>query len=349
MAEVRENITNKNESIYVQKFPSCLLCNNEGVLLYNNLRDRLFDAPGIWALRHCPNCDLVWLDPQPLPGELSKLYTQYYTHQVEKASRKRLARLRNIIKTSILQTCFGYFMEQNKLLGWFFSLISPFKEIVGGSILWLKAQERGRLLDIGCGNGQFLSRMRELGWEVVGVEPDPEAVHIAKEQFGLEVFEGSLEQVELPQNSFDAITMNHVIEHVPDPIGALAKCHRLLKPGGKLVIVTPNIQSLGSHLFGRYWRGWEVPRHLFLFSPKSLRMCAERAGLKVQELRTTAKGARRMWAASRLIKKNGKLPGGSVKRLTLQMKLEGLVFWIVEHVLCQLKDVGEEIVLITTK
>ncbi|MBO8143316.1 MAG: class I SAM-dependent methyltransferase [Thermodesulfobacterium sp.] len=349
MAEMRENITNKNESVYVQEFPFCLLCNNEGMFLYNNLRDCLFEVPGIWAFRHCPNCGLVWLDPQPLPSELSKLYTQYYTHQVERASRKWLASLRNVIKTSILQTCFGYSMEQNKLLGWLFSLIGPFKEIVGRSIMWLKAQERGRLLDIGCGNGQFLYRMRELGWEVVGVEPDPEAVRIAKEQFGLEIFEGNIEQVELPPNSFDAITMNHVIEHVSDPIGTLGKCYRLLKHGGKLVIVTPNIQSLGLHLFGKYWRGWEVPRHLFLFSPKSLRMCAERAGFKVQELSTTAKGARWMWAASRLIKKNGKLPGGSPKRVTLQIKLEGLVFWIVEQALCQLKNVGEEIILIATK
>ncbi len=346
---MREDITNKNENVYVQEFPSCLLCNSEGMLLYNNLRDRLFDAPGIWALRHCPNCELVWLDPQPLPGELSKLYTQYYTHQVEGASRKRLASLRNVIKTSILQTHFGYSMEQNKILGLLFSLVGPFKEIVGRSIRWLKAQERARLLDIGCGNGQFLSRMRELGWEVVGVEPDPEAVRIAREQFGLKVFKGSLEQVELPQNSFDAITMKHVMEHVPDPIGALAKCHRLLKPEGKLVIVTPNIKSLGTHLFGKYWRGWEVPRHLFLFSPKSLRMCAEQAGFKVQELRTTAKGARWMWAASRLMKKNGKLPGGSPRRVSLQMKLEGLGFQIVEQALSQLKNVGEEIILIATK
>ena len=78
-------------------------------------------------------------------------------------------------------------------------------------------------------------------------------------------------------------------------------------------------------------------------------MCAERAGLKVQELRTTAKGACWMWAASRLIRKNGKLPGGSPRRVSLQMKLEGLVFWIVKYLLSQLKDIGEEIILIATK
>ena len=216
-------------------------------------------------------------------------------------------------------------------------------------LVLFKAGDRGRLLDVGCGNGRFLAQMRKLGWEVVGVEPDPEAVRIAKERFGLEVFQGTLEEAGFPDNSFDAITMNHVIEHVPDPIRLLAECRRVLKPGGKLVVVTPNIWSLGRRLFGEHWRGWEVPRHLFLFSPKSLRTCAERAGLVVQNLRTTSKGARFIWAASWLIRRDGKLPGGSPQRVGLWLRLEGLAFWAVEYMLCRVGPFGEEIVVEAVK
>ena len=230
-----------DQDISIQEMKNCPFCSNEGVPLYQGFRDRLFGAPGIWSLMRCPKCDLVWLNPRPIGNDISKLYTEYYTHQPEDSSKKRLASLRKAVKTSILQSAFGYPVNaQGGPFGWVFPKIGPLKEIVGGSVMWLKAGERGRLLDVGCGNGRFLAQMRGLGWEVVGVEPDPEAARIAKERFGLEVFQDTLEEAKFPNDSFDAITMNHVIEHVPDPVGLLAESRRILKPGGKLVVVTPN-------------------------------------------------------------------------------------------------------------
>ncbi|WP_353686677.1 class I SAM-dependent methyltransferase [Thermodesulfovibrio sp. 3462-1] len=158
--------------------------------------------------------------------------------------------------------------------------------------------------------------MKGLGWKVVGVDPDSKAVQIAREEFDLEVFQGTLEEAKFPDNSFDVITMNHVIEHVPDPIVLLTECRRVLKPEGKLMVVTPNIGSLGRRLFGEYWLHWDPPRHLFLFSPKSLRTCAERAGLIVRAIWTTSKGARFLWEASYLIKRDGNLPGVHLKDRT---------------------------------
>jgi 2-polyprenyl-3-methyl-5-hydroxy-6-metoxy-1,4-benzoquinol methylase len=114
---------------------------------------------------------------------------------------------------------------------------------------------------------------------------------VAHEKFSLNVFQGTLEEAEFPDEHFDTITMNHVIEHVPDPIKVLEECRRELKPGGRLVVVTPNIKCLGHYIFRENWRGLEVPRHLFLFSLPSLRACAEAAGLEASELRTTARRA----------------------------------------------------------
>ncbi len=345
----RKQIAATNEGIHVEEMSACYLCGMEGLLLYENLRDRLFTAPGTWSLMRCSQCDLAWLNPQPVASDISKLYAEYYTHQLKDVPKKRLGSMRKAVEGHILQKEFGYSLNvESGLLVRILSWLGPIKEVIGGSVMYLNANNGGRLLDVGCGNGRFLAQMRELGWEVTGVEPDPIAVQVARERFGLEVFQGTLEEAGFPDNSFDAITMNHVIEHVPDPIGLLTECRRLLKPGGKLVVVTPNIRSLGARLFGEAWRGWEPPRHLFLFSPKSLRVCAQRAGLQVQALWTTSKGARYFWAATRLIRRDGRLPGGQFQQQGL-LRLEGLAFWAVECALCWVGQFGEEVVLVGVK
>jgi SAM-dependent methyltransferase len=191
--------------------------------------------------------------------------------------------------------------------------------------------------------------MQELGWEVTGVEPDGEAAKVALERFGLSVHEGALEEVAFPDDTFDAITMSHVVEHLPDPISTISECRRILKKGGRLVVTVPNIESLSYRIYREAWRGLEVPRHLFLFSSPTLRACVERSGLQLLELRTTARTARWMWAASRLIRRNGILSGGSPPKQRFGLRLEGLAFQTLEHGLCWLRDAGEEVVLIATK
>jgi len=181
---------------------------------------------------------------------------------------------------------------------------------------------------------------------VAGIEPDWEAVTVAHDKFGLEVVQGSLEEARFPDGHFDAITMNHVIEHVPNPIQVLEECRRVLKPGGKLVVVTPNIKSLGQRVFDDAWLHWDPPRHQHLFSPHALRACSNLAGLDVQILRTTAGGAPWMWAASSLIRRNGVLPGGSPNEISLWMRMQGLAFLAREHGLRGPGEAGEEIVMV---
>jgi len=338
----------ENEGVRVEEARCCLLCEGEGVLLYSGLRDRLFGAPGIWSLMQCPMCQLVWLNPRPIPDDIGKLYSQYFTHQVLDAPKRTLAGLRKIVKASILQYSFGYEMEgSSRMLGLVLSRIGPFEDIVGGGVRYLKAGKKGRLLDVGCGNGLFLDQMRHFGWEVTGVEPDGGAVSVAREKFGLVVFHGSLKEAKFPDGRFDAITMNHVIEHVLDPIGLLKECRRVLRPGGKLVAVTPNIKSRGRRMFGDAWLHWDPPRHLSLFSSQALRASAERAGLVIQELRTTAKGARWIWVASSLIKRDGMLIGVSPKVPGPSLRLRGLAFQAVEH--ADRSEAGEELVLAATR
>jgi len=342
---------NLEESILVEEVETCPLCGKKGKLIYKDLRDRLFNAPGTWSLMYCPECDFMWLNPRPIESEIGKLYQNYFTHEPVKPSKKKAASFHKALKAKILNDTLGYALDaeyKNKGLAfliWLLSKIGPLKELVSGSLMWLRAEERGKLLDIGCGNGYFLAQMRDLGWDVVGVEPDPNAVKVAKEEYDLNVFCGAIEEIKFPENSFDVITMNHVIEHVLDPITLLSECKRILKPNGKLIVITPNIKSLGHRFFKTSCLHLDPPRHIYLFSPKSLITSAEKAGLKIKNVFTPSKGAYFIWLASRLIRKNGNLPGGTPERVNKSYKLEGLLFWGLEYLLTKFWHVGEEIVM----
>ncbi len=346
-------MTATNEGVRVQDVLSCILCGTKGTTLYAQVRDRLFGAPGLWNLLTCPGCGLVWVSPQPIPEELGKLYPTYQTHTAAKSPWTRMSRLRNAMKRGVLAAAFGYRqagqpwaeVAAGRCLSW----IGPVREIIGGGIMWLDASWRGRLLDVGCGNGQFLAEMRDLGWKVTGLDPDERAVRLAREERGLEAYQGTLRDMKFPEQSFDVITLVHVIEHAHDPVGTLRECFRVLKAGGRLVVRTPNVASLGHRLFRAAWRGLEVPRHLHLFTPRTLLTCVQQAGFRDPHLWSTGRAARWTWASSRLLRRDGTLPGGAPQRRGLRVALEGWVFQAVEEGLCLVQAVGEELALTAGK
>jgi 2-polyprenyl-3-methyl-5-hydroxy-6-metoxy-1,4-benzoquinol methylase len=206
--------------------------------------------------------------------------------------------------------------------------IGPLRDWAGGEVMWLRG--RGRLLDVGCGNGRFLGEMKSLGWDVAGVEFDPAAVQVARSR-GLEVHEGSVHDARFEEGGFDAVTLSHVIEHVADPVETLARCRRFLKPGGRLVMATPNPRSFCRRVFGRRWRGWEVPRHLFVYSAGALRRIAKRAGLEILSVFTTAKAAAWHWHAVR------------------GRRAEAVLFGLIASTLTRVAPLGEEVVLIARR
>jgi SAM-dependent methyltransferase len=122
-----------------------------------------------------------------------------------------------------------------------------------------------------------------MGWAASGSESDPAAVTAAQKQ-GLPVRQGALPQTGWPDDSFAAVTLNHVIEHVHDPIAAFREIHRILQPGGWVWVSTPNADSLSHRTFGRHWRGLEPPRHLNIFTPNSLQKAAQEAGFEACRL-----------------------------------------------------------------
>lgn len=337
--------------IAVRPVSNCYLCGSPGEYLHRGMTDRMYSAPGVWNTRTCSRCGLVWLDPQPLPEMMPSLYEAYYTHHAAPLEREqRLApRLRRKARQGVLAAVFGYHERAaaaGRLLGRLMSLIPGARDTVGASICWLPAARRGRLLDVGCGGGEFLAEMRSLGWDVAGIEPDPVAVEYARAQRGLTVETGTPETSSLPDVSFDVITLNHVIEHVPNPIATLQSCARLLRQGGLIVIVTPNVASLGRHMFGRAWMHWDPPRHFFLFSRTTLETCVGRAGLVPIRTRTPAQGVRPSWGTSRLIQRHGHLPRDAYQNRPVSVRIEEWTALLVESVMVAAgRPTGEEVVL----
>jgi SAM-dependent methyltransferase len=144
--------------------------------------------------------------------------------------------------------------------------------------LHLEGMRPGRVLEVGCGDGAFLAAAARKGWESIGLDFDAAAVAQASRLPGVTADVGELNGKEYPGSSFDAIVMSNVIEHLANPGETLAECRRLLRPGGRLVIITPNFESLGRKLFKHNWRGLEPPRHLYLYAGNSLRSLCRQAG-----------------------------------------------------------------------
>lgn len=265
----------------------CILCGNVGELVYQNQQDRLFGASGNWNLKRCvhEDCGLIWLDPMPLKEDIGKAYANYYTHSAQALAESKGFRRRilDLIQRGYWANKYNYPTGSQPLLarslGWILYLFPVRRREADADVRCLKAIDGGRLLDVGCGSGEWILAMSQRGWTVEGCDFDQTAVENAKQR-GLDVRCGSLEAQNYPDGSFDAVTLNHVIEHVPDPVVVLAECARILRPGGKLVLFTPNNASLGHRIFKASWRGLEPPRHLHIFTIPSMRCALAQAGFQ---------------------------------------------------------------------
>ena len=247
-----------NAGVLCEPAESCMLCNAPGDSLYSALTDRLFDAPGTWSLRRCRDCQLIWLDPQPLQDEIGKLYRSYYTHA---ANDERYS-----------STGFKRAIKQG------LSLLFFWTPVFRSDYFYLSDMPAGRVLEIGCGSGGFLSAIAQRGWQATGLDFDPAAIAMVREQTNVSASVGELRSINYDNGHFDAIVMNNVIEHVWNPQETLTECYRILRPEGRLVILTPNSGSLGHEIFGRHWRGLEPPRHLYIYDAKSLEQICRNAG-----------------------------------------------------------------------
>jgi 2-polyprenyl-3-methyl-5-hydroxy-6-metoxy-1,4-benzoquinol methylase len=140
--------------------------------------------------------------------------------------------------------------------------------------------EKASLLDVGSGTGSFANEMKQAGWQVTGLEPDADARTVGKQLYNIELADIN-QFYQLPASSYDAITMWHVLEHVHDLQGYIAQLKLLLKENGKLFIAVPNYTSKDAAIYKEHWAAYDVPRHLYHFSPQSMQVLMEKHGLKI--------------------------------------------------------------------
>ncbi len=317
---------------------ACGWCGADGIVRHEGLTDRLLAAPGVWNLRECAACQVAWLDPQPWPDDVAALYQgAYMTH-----AATPLADAARNPADRYLDAVYGR-PAVPPAASWL-RAVPGLDHLLGGAGAWLPAPPGGRVLDVGCGSGAFLARMRRRGWDVCGVEPDPAAAAAARAVHGIDV---APTVAALGDRRFDAIVMHHVVEHLPDPPAVIRELAERLAPGGRLVIVTPNLHSLGRRRFGSAWVHWDPPRHLWLFSRPALVATVERSGLVVERHFTTARHARFVGTQAGPIARTGRAAAG---RPTWPGRVRGLLFQAGEHVQHLADaDAGEELVVVAAR
>lgn len=301
----------KDQIINTQPVARCPVCGGEGATRYTDLEDRLFHVPGRWRMVQCTNasCAMFWLNPAPCPEDLAKCYQQYHTHAqtAEDHASVRVglyARWREAVWSVQYPAENDQPDWRQRLKAMLIRCIYPVRLQLAYDRMYLQPIRGGRLLDVGCGDGTMMRNLQRLGWRVQGLEPDPAAVKAARHA-GLNVQQGTIDTITLEQNAFDAVIMTHVIEHVSDPKFVLEACRHVLRPGGQLVVVTPNHESWCHRLFGRHWRGLEPPRHLQVLNGSAMRRILLDAGLTSVRVRTSSRDASGMYAASWAMRTRG--------------------------------------------
>ena len=291
----------------------------------------------------------MWLDPMPLEEDLPRAYQGYFTHR-EPASVPRPGRLARTVRREYLALRYGARREQGSPFERLAGLVLyawPLRRInVDASLMFLPVIAGGRIVDVGCASGGLLRGLAEAGWRAEGTDPDGDAVALARAR-GLDAHVGTLADRVYATGTFDAMTLSHTIEHVPDPDAVLAEGHRILKPGGRLAILTPNGRAFGHRWFQASWFPLEPPRHLHIFTLAALSRVLERNGFRVRKGVTVPRNIRDVVHGSRAIARGGRYalgaPGGRGDGARIR-----ILTWL-ELAAAKVVPVGEEIVLVAEK
>ncbi len=213
-----------------------------------------------YRLLYCPGCDLGFVDPMPKPEELTAFYANedYFEGGHEGFGFENQKQTGDTLRESLLG-------------GW--PYLDRLEQIVA---------PRGKILDVGCGTGFRLSVAKARGWEAYGVELSEYASSVGRDHYGLNVQNCRLADANFEPAFFDAIMINAVLEHVPDPVRLLGEAVKLLRPGGGMAILLPHYGSPRAKMRGGSWNEIRPPEHLTFHSHASIRAMAEQVGLGVE-------------------------------------------------------------------
>jgi 2-polyprenyl-3-methyl-5-hydroxy-6-metoxy-1,4-benzoquinol methylase len=241
----------------VTTYNNCPLCGAENISEFLKAKDHLLTSETFLIFK-CRSCSFVFTQGIPPADEIGRYYQSqdYISHS---DTRKGL-------------------MNNLYHLGRTFMLRKKYRMVK-------KFSKGKKLLDIGTGTGYFPGYMKKKGFQVTGVEIDPKAREFAKEEFGVQVYAPKDFIDHKIKGNFDVITLWHVLEHLDNFDLYLERMLEQLEPGGSLVIALPNCSALDARYYKEFWAGYDVPRHLWHFTPSTLKILAEKHGLEIKMMK----------------------------------------------------------------
>ena len=258
------------------KLHYCPLCkSNEYQIIQNGVRDLEYGTKGDYKWLKCNECKLIHIDPIPTLETLAHAYPPHY-HAFVNPKSKLTQKLQSISRKKIAKKIVSYLPKN------------------------------ASVLEIGCSTGLLLNEIGLLGnYKLFGVEYKKEAAEEARTR-GITVWEGTFEDAAISSSSIDLIIMQHVIEHVYNPVETLKKVHNILKAEGRVIGELPNIDSWDANLFGKYWGGGHAPRHIWFFTPNTLKLTLEKCGFSDVKIKPALHTGHWALSIQNLIRRNKK-------------------------------------------
>jgi 2-polyprenyl-3-methyl-5-hydroxy-6-metoxy-1,4-benzoquinol methylase len=287
-------------------FVKCCICRSNDATVIGNGQDfEYHTSRETFSVVRCNSCGLIYLNPRPVISEFKKIYpSTYHAYNFSKNNFGFPYKVRSFIeKWRLMKDC-------------------------------RRLPDNARILDIGCGDGFHLSLLAKSGkknWSLEGIDIDKNAVEAARLK-GLKVHMGTIEELDLPEESYDLIFMIMTIEHVERPDKTICSIKKLLKKGGRLVIVTDNTNSVDFKFFKKhYWGGYHFPRHWNLFSRHSLKRLAKKTGFDVINLRTIVSPVNWVYSIHNALVDRGR-PKWLVDSFTLRSTFSLSVFTVLDFI-----------------
>lgn len=238
---------------------TCSLCLSSRIVSHLQTTDHFLSRESFELFR-CPDCGFIFTQDHPDEKNIGKYYESenYISHN---ESAKGFS-------------SWLYRFSRNLMVKKKKEIVSRFTRLNGG-----------RILDIGSGNGFFLSVIKDSGWIAEGIEINDKARNYSASRFGLKIIPP--DQISsVPSASYDCITMWHALEHFEDPIGLASEIKRILKPGGSFIVALPNCSSFDGMYYKNFWAAYDVPRHLWHFTPPTFKMFAEKTGFQIKKIQS---------------------------------------------------------------
>lgn len=242
----------------MKKLRECTICKSKKIApKYMHAKDYHTYIPGEYEIWECQKCGIYFLNPMMNQEELRKCYKQdYYSYYDYTKERENI---------NILKKLWRILIKVNTY--------TP------------ELPPHAKILDIGCGSGEWLYGMKKKGYKVKGCEISKEAAEIGRETAGIDIYSGQLTDGVFKDEEFDFIRSNHSFEHINNPNETLDEIYRILKKGGQLFIGVPNTGGLWSSIYKEYWYYLGAPIHVYNYSDRNLSFLLKRHGFKIKKIR----------------------------------------------------------------